>query len=53
MPHAFVAPDGKQGELLAVVSSDDQEYLDFVRRAAAEGRADATQDYELYRSKGI
>ncbi len=53
MPHAFVAPDGKQGEILAVVASDDREYLDFVRRAAVEGRADATADYELYRSNGI
>ena len=53
MPHAFVAPNGKQGEILAVVASDDREYLDFVRRAAAEGRADATPDYELYKSNGI
>ena len=53
MPHAFVAPEGKEAELLAVVASDDDEYLGFVRRAAAEGRADATQDYELYKSKGI
>ena len=48
MPHAFVAKDGQTAEILSVITSDDQNYLEFVRRAASKGLADATQAYEAY-----
>lgn len=51
MPHAFIAPKGKTADVLAVVTSDDLEYLEFVRRAASKGLADATHAYEEFTQK--
>ena len=51
MPHAFYAPVGQSAEILAVVTTDDQEYLSFMRRAASEDRADATHAYEAFKEQ--
>ena len=51
MPHGFYAPAGQSAEILAVVTTDDQEYLSFMRRAAREDRVDATQAYEAFKDR--
>lgn len=51
MPHAFVARPGETADILAVVTSDDPEYLEFVRHRAAQQHPDASRAYEEYRRK--
>lgn len=53
MPHAFIAPDGQTAEVIAIVSSDDHQYLRFVRHAANKGLADATTAYEEFTSGNV